>query len=117
MQKVKEAGGAFTEPIKNLNAVELPSLPLVKLRLKTSILIIYIYNINPRERLYNSTRLVVLDIKRRVLKVIIIGSELYSAIRLIPRISLYSSLRELTYILRRKQFLVKPCFVIIINKS
>ena len=102
MQEVEEAGGAFAEPIKNLNAVELPSLLLVKIRLKTSIPIIYIRNINPRERLCNSTRLVVLDIKRRVLKVIIIGSELYSAIRYIPRISLYSSSRELTYILRRK---------------
>ena len=93
MQEVEEAGGAFAEPVKNLNAVELPSLPLAKLRLKTGMPIIYIRNINPREGLCNGTRLVVLDIKRRVLKVMIIGSELYSAIRFIPRISLYSSLR------------------------
>jgi ATP-dependent exoDNAse (exonuclease V) alpha subunit len=46
-----------------------------------------------------------------------LGGELDGEIRLISRIDLFSTEGELSWIVRRKQFSVRLCFVITVNKT
>lgn len=61
--------------------------------------------------------MIVTDIKLHVLEVMIVGTEFHGEKRHIPRILFFTQEGELNYILRRKQFPVKPCFAMTINKS
>jgi hypothetical protein len=46
-----------------------------------------------------------------------LSEELDEEIRLISRIDLFSTKEELSWIVRRKQFSIRLCFVIIVNKT
>jgi len=65
----------------------------------------------------NGTRLRLLGINRNCLQVAILGGRWDGEIRLLPRIKLTTSDEELPFILERKQFPVRLCFAMTVNKS
>ena len=74
-------------------------------------------NLLPKEGLCNGTRLVVKAIAPRALHCQIVGGSFYGRLHNIPRITLSTKPNELHYILHRKQFPIRPCFAMTINKS
>ena len=74
-------------------------------------------NINPEKGLCNGTRLKIHRIGQYVLLVSILGAVDESRLELIPRFMLSTLEGQLSFILTRKQFPVKVCFAMTINKS
>jgi len=65
----------------------------------------------------NGTRLRLLGINRNCLQVAILGGRWDGEIRLLPRMKLTTSDEELPFILERKQFPLRLCFAMTVNKS
>ena len=104
-------------PVELLQSFEPVSLPPSRLTLKVSALIILIQNLYPKEGLCNSTCLVVTRLRRRCLETRILTGEFAGQLRVIPRIQLTSTEGELPFIITRRQFPVRPCFAMTVNKS
>jgi hypothetical protein len=104
-----------------LNSLRASGLPLSKLTLKPGCPIMLLRNLDPSKGLCNGTRLVMNQIRPRVLDCTVIsGDRRFSGNRvLIPRISLTPSNDTLPIPLpsRRRQFPVRLAFSMTINKS
>lgn len=116
-QENAENDGTFAESLENLRAVDLAGIPPGVLNLKIGAPVMCLRNLAASEGLCNGTRMIVTDIKLHILEVMIVGTEFHGQRRHIPRIVFSSQEGELPYILRRKQFPLKPCFAMTINKS
>ena len=101
----------------NLQSINLASIPPSSLRLKIGVPLILIRNLSPQHGMCNGTRLRLLGINRNCLQVAILGGRWDGEIRLLPRIKLTTSDEELPFILERKQFPVRLCFAMTVNKS
>ncbi|XP_013713624.2 uncharacterized protein LOC106417353 [Brassica napus] len=103
--------------IEYLNSLEFPGLPSHKLTLKVGAPIMLLRNINQRKGLCNGTRMILTYIGERVLKAeIITGSHIGKEV-LIPRIVLLHDETKLPFTLRRRQFPIRLCYAMTINKS
>jgi len=91
-------------------------LPPAKLELKIGAPIILLRNLNPRQGLCNGTRLVITRYTRFCIEAQILGDPYHRQTRLIPRITLHSTGGEYPWIHARKQFPVRLCFAMTINK-
>ena len=93
--------------------------PPHELELKIASPVILIRNLDPSKGLCNGTRLKILDIKTRVLQCQIMNgsSNFVGSIVLIPRISISPSDTILPFKLCRRQFPLKLCFAMTINKA
>ena len=78
---------------------------------------ILLRNLYPKEGLCNGTRMVVTYIGRRCIEARILGGSFNGQVRLIPRIKLTSTEGELPYTISRRQFPLRLCFAMTINKS
>jgi ATP-dependent DNA helicase PIF1 len=92
-------------------------LPPHKLDLKVNAPIILIRNINQTAGLCNGTRLIVTQLLAKVIEARImtgtaIGNRVY-----LPRITLTHTDKELPFTFKRKQFPIKLCYAMTINKS
>ena len=115
---VNEGEGYGEMPaVEVLNSFHPASLPPSRLRLKIGAPVLLLRNLAPQEGLCNGTRLSVTRLGRRCIQARILGGLFDGQERLIPRIKLNSSDDELPYIVSRVQFLVRLCFVMIINKG
>jgi len=76
-------------------------------------------NLDPGKRLCNGTRMMVLNVRRKVLQYRIIskGRRFRDKVVLIPRIRLSPNAETLPVPLKRLQFLVRLAFAMTINKS
>ena len=74
-------------------------------------------NICPEEGLCNGSRGVVTRLLNRSIEIRLLGGDWDGQLRLLPRIMLTSNDDDLPYILTRKQFPVKVCFAMTINKG
>ena len=92
-------------------------LPPAKLELKIGAPIILLRNLNPRQGLCNGTRLVITRYTRFCIEAQILGGSYHRQTRLIPRITLHSTGGEYPWIHARKQFPIRFCFAMTINKS
>jgi ATP-dependent DNA helicase PIF1 len=92
------------------------SLSTLKLSLKVGAPILLLRNLYPKEGLCNGTRIVITRLGRRYIKTRILSGTFYEQLRLIPRIKLTSIEGELLFIISRKQFLIRLCFAITVNK-
>ena len=106
-------------PAEFLQQLNTGRLPPALFCLKVGCPVILLRNLDPREGLCNGTRIVVLNIRRKVLQYRIINKDKKFAgeIILIPRIRLSSNTKTLSVPLRRLQFLVRLVFAMTINKS
>jgi hypothetical protein len=100
-----------------LRTLKTSSFSLSRLCLKIKAFVMLLRNLYSKENLCNEIRLVITRISRRILKTRILNEELDEEIRLISRIDLFSTKEELSWIIRRKQFSIRLCFAIIVNKT
>jgi hypothetical protein len=110
---------AASEPyaVEYLQSINLASIAPSCLRLKIGVPLILIRNLSPRNGMCNGTRLRLLGVGRNCLQVAILGGKWDGEIRFLPRIKLTTSDEELPFILERKQFPVRVCFAMTVNKS
>ena len=104
-------------PIEFLNSLNVSGLPLAHIPLKPGCPLMLLCNIDPANGLCNGTRMVLLDIRQRVLKCRILGGDHAGKEVFIPRISLEPSEESLPINLTRCQFPVRLAFAMTINKS
>jgi len=120
VDSVSEEDGMYhaypTEFLQQLNS---SGLPPALLCLKVSCPVILLRNLDPGEGLCNRTRIVVLNVRRKVLQYRIISKNrrFRRKVVLIPRIRLLSNANILPVPLKRLQFPVRLAFAMTINKS
>ncbi|XP_033133939.1 uncharacterized protein LOC103833495 [Brassica rapa] len=103
--------------IEYLNALEFSGLPSHKLTLKVGAPVMLLRNINQTKGLCNGTRMILNYVGERVLMAdIITGSHAGQEV-LIPRIVLLHDDTKLPFTLRRRQFPIRLCYAMTINKS
>ena len=104
-------------PTEFLNSLNLQGMPPHELNLKTDLPIMLLRNVNPAQGLCNGTRLIITDLGQFVLRAkILTGSKIGETV-LIPRITLTSPQTQWPFVMKRRQFPVKPCYAMTINKS
>ena len=105
-----------TEFLQQLNSSRLPPALLC---LKVGYPVILLRNLDPREGLSNGTRIVVLNVRRKVLQCRIISKDrrFRGKVVLIPRIRLSPNADTLPMLLKRFQFPIRLAFTMTINKS
>jgi len=91
-------------PVEFLNSLVLPGLPLAHLKLKQGCPLMLLRNLDPSIGLCNGTRLILMEIRPRVLKCRILGGKFAGTPVFIPRITLKPSDQALPLPLSRHQF-------------
>ena len=104
--------------IEYLNSLDPSGLPAHRLFLKPGMPLMLIRNLNPKMGLCNGTKLIFHKVhKNHLLECSIAGGEFNRRKVLIPRITLRPKDREFTFEWTRRQFPVRVCFAMTINKS
>jgi hypothetical protein len=115
-----EADGGSSEvhdfPAEYLQSIDLPSLPPSRLHLRVGVPVMLLRNLCPQEGLCNGSRIVVTSLRTHCLEGRL-GGEFHGQLRTIPRIKLSSTDEQLPFTLARKQFPVRMCFAMTINKA
>lgn len=104
-------------PVEYLNTKNLSGFPHHKLYLKVNTPILLIRNLCQRDGLCNGTCLIVLRMGHRVIEAKIITGANAGDIVLLPRIVLSQNDGNIPVVIRRKQFPMRTCFAMAINKS
>jgi ATP-dependent DNA helicase PIF1 len=104
-------------PTEFLNSLQFSGLPNHVVKLKVGVPIILLRNLNLQKGLCNGTRLVVTQIIRRVIEAIIITGTHVGEKAFIGRIDMTPTDTCWPFHMRRRQFPVKVCFAMTINKS
>jgi len=120
IDSVSEKDGIYyAYPAEFLQQLNTGGLPPALLCLKVGCPVILLRNLDPGEGLCNRTRMVVLNIRRKVLQCKIISKDrrFRGKVVLIPRIRLSPNTETLSVPLKRLQFPVRLAFSMIINKS
>ena len=104
-------------PTEFLNSLIISGFPLAHLALKPGCPLMLLRNIDPINGLCNGTRMVLLEIRPRVLKCRILGGDHAGKEVFIPRITLDPSEDNLPINITRRQFPVRLAFAMTINKS
>jgi hypothetical protein len=104
-------------PTEFLNSINANNFPSHELMLKKGVIIMLLRNLNQSMGLCNGTRLLVTEPGQRILRCIaLIGSNVGAAV-LIPRITLNTTDVKWSFTLQRRQFPVRVCYAMTINKS
>jgi hypothetical protein len=104
-------------PVEYLNEINCSGLPLAKLELKCGCPIMILRNINPRNGICNGSRGILTRISSRILEVqLLTGGHIGKKV-LIPRISNVPTDEQVGFKFIRRQFPVRVCFAMTINKS
>ena len=106
-------------PTEFLNSLTLSGLPPHKMELKVGSPVILLRNLRagPGNGLRNGTRMIVVQLGQRVIEVEIASGVNKGKCVLIPRITLIPSDTEFPFTLKRRQFPIRPCFAITMNKA
>ena len=104
-------------PAEYLQSLDIAGLPPSKLCLKVRAPVILLRNLYPQRGLCNGTRMTVTHVGRRCIQVRILGGEFDGNLETLSRIRLTSTEQDLPFILTRKQFPIRLCFAMTVNKS
>ncbi|KAJ3698202.1 hypothetical protein LUZ61_001907 [Rhynchospora tenuis] len=104
-------------PLDILNTIAAGSLPCHKLCLKIGVPVMLLRNMDQSKGLCNGTRLVITQLGIRVLHARIITGSGTGTIVQIPRIVFVHEDERLPFVFKRKQFPVRICYAMTINKS
>ena len=121
-------------PVEYLQSLNPASLPPSHLQLRVGAPIILLRNLDPKQGLCNGTRMVVTRLGQRCIEVVSLTGQytgIYTILtiiciltinntgvpKLLPRIPLSTTEGELPFILTRKQFPIRLCFAMTINKA
>ncbi|GJU25130.1 ATP-dependent DNA helicase PIF1-like protein [Tanacetum coccineum] len=108
----------YLYPIEFLNILNFPGMPLPHaLTLKKELPIMLLRNVNPSQELCNGTRLIITELCEFVVRVKILTGSHVGDIVIIHRIILTSTQSKWPFVLKRRQYPVRPCYAITINKS
>jgi len=108
---------AAVVPVEFLNTLNVSGLPPHMLELKVNSPIILLRNLHPSAGLCNGTRLLCKAFNSRVIDAEIISGSRVGDRVFIPRMCLLPSDSGLPFAFQRRQFPVKTCFAMTINKS
>ena len=104
--------------IEYLNSLDPSGLPSHRLFIKPGMPLMLMRNLNPKMGLCNGTKLIFHKIhKNHLLECDIVGGDFNCRKVLIPRITLRPKDREFAFEWSRRQFPVRVCFAMTINKS
>ncbi len=109
--------GELMYPAEYLNGINCSGLPLAKLQLKIGCPVMVLRNLNPAEGVCNGTRGIVKRMSPHVIETELISEEHRGKRIFIPRIIHTPSQSQVPFKLERKQFPLKLCFAMTINKS
>lgn len=112
-------GGAaeLLYPQEYLNTLTFPGIPPHNLELKIGAPIMLLRNLNLAGGLCNSTRMIVTQMLDKIVEGRIITGTRMSQKVYLPRIMLFNKEEHLPFIFKRKQFPIKVCYAMTINKS
>lgn len=114
----EEAEGAIVHyPPEYLQSITPSGFPQARLRIKLGMPLIILRNLAPGQGLCNGTRIVVTKTARNLIEGRILGGDHAGNTVFIPRITLITEGNDLPFVLRRRQFPVRPAFAMTINKS
>ena len=104
-------------PVEFLNTLEFPGIPNHKIELKEGVPIMLLRNVNQKLGMCNGTRLIMTHLGTWIIEAkIITGSNIGTKV-FIPRIVLSPTESKWPFILKRRQFPLKICYAMTINKS
>ena len=92
-------------------------LPPSRLNLKVGAPIILLRNLYLASCECHGTRMIITQIGRRCFEARILVGEFHGQLCLIPRIKLTTTESDMPYILSRRQYLIRLCFAMTVNKS
>ncbi|KAL3646534.1 hypothetical protein CASFOL_011714 [Castilleja foliolosa] len=104
-------------PREYLNQLTFPGIPPHRVSLKINTPIILIRNINQSLGLCNGTRLIVSQVLPRIIEARIITGTSVGLRVYIPRIKFVHNSQDLPFVFTRRQFPIKICYAMTINKS
>nr|XP_015637912.1 uncharacterized protein LOC107280855 [Oryza sativa Japonica Group] len=104
-------------PPEFLNSINATNFPTHKLVLKEGVVVMLLRNLNQSIGLCNGTRLLVTALGERILQCTILTRSIIGETVYIPRITLSTSKMKWPFTLQRRQFPVRVCYVMTINKS
>jgi len=104
-------------PVEYLNEVNWSGMPLAKLQLKVGCPVIILKNLDPGNGVCNGSRVIVTQCRSRVLEVELLTGDHKGKRVFIPRISNTPTKEQVAFKFIRKQFPIRVCFVMMINKS
>jgi len=115
--QMKEDIQRFVYPPEYLNRLICSVFPTHRLELKVSAPIMLLRNMNQMAGLCNGTRMIITQLLPRLIEAqvitgIRIGHKVY-----IPRIALNHNDKQLPFVFKRKQFPIRLCYAMTINKS
>uniref|UniRef100_A0A6N2NKL1 ATP-dependent DNA helicase n=1 Tax=Salix viminalis TaxID=40686 RepID=A0A6N2NKL1_SALVM len=110
-----DAGSLY--PIEYINQLEFNGVPSHELALKVGTPVMLLRNISPSMGLCNGTRLIITQLSSKVIQAqIITGSNIGNQV-FIPRIIFPINEIRCSFTIKRRQFPLKPCYAMTINKS
>ena len=104
-------------PIEYLNTIKINNFPHHKLLLKKGVPIMLLRNLSQATGLCNGTRLVVSKLGEKVIEAIIMTGSNIGDVVYIPRICLTAKDPKWPFTLHRREFPVRVCYAMTINKS
>jgi hypothetical protein len=113
----ENAEGELMYPVEYLNSITCSGLPLHNLQLKVGCPVMILRNLNPGEGICNGSRGIVTRMSNRVLEVRLLTGDHAGKTTFIPRLSITPSTTQVPFEFCRRQFPVKVCFAMSINKS
>jgi len=104
-------------PVEFLNSLNGNNFPQHILSLKIGVPVMLLRNLNQRDGLCNGTRLIVTRLGHKIIEAKLITGPRAGDVVFIPRISLTLKSTKWPFILERRQFPIKVCYAMTINKS
>jgi ATP-dependent DNA helicase PIF1 len=104
-------------PVEVLNTIKVNNFPYHRLVLKTGVPIMLLRNISQTTGLCNGTRLVVTRLAEKVIEAIVMTGSNIGDVVYIPRICLTVKDPKWPFTLHRRQFPIRICYAMTINKS
>jgi len=116
-EQTGENDAMLNYPVEHLNAVNASSLPLANLELKTGCPVMILKNLDPSHGVCNGSRGVLTRCRNRVLEIRLLTGQHAGEIVFIPRIGNQPGDNECSFKFIRRQFPIRLCFSMTINKS
>ena len=104
-------------PQEFINNLEFNGFPPHSLNLKIGMPIMLLRNLNPCSGLCNGSRMIVINLLDKVIEVSMLTGSHAGEEHFIPRIVLHAKDHKWPFVLKRRQFPVRPCYAMTINKS